>query len=66
MRKSPIGLMQRIAAGRGVLSARAQQIGKNLVYTPLPRYILGFIQAFWKFPRTLTLEVELSRGHKGS
>lgn len=26
MRKSPIGLMQRIAAGRGVLSARAQQI----------------------------------------
>jgi len=26
MRKSPIGLMQRIAAGKGVLSARAQQI----------------------------------------
>ena len=35
MRKSPIGLMQRIAAGRGVLSARAQQIGKNLIPCPL-------------------------------
>ena len=44
MRKSPIGLMQRIAAGRGVLSARAQQIGKISNVSPLyiPIYFVFF------------------------